>query len=262
MYERPQSRRRAEQALFERLRTGDASARDALAKRFLPLARKLAWTFVGSDDRDDLEQVAAMALVKAIDRFDPGKGFAFSTFATPTIVGELKRHLRDRMWSVRVPREVQELALRVERVSRELGGELGRSPTVAEIAARTGSTTERVLEAVQAATARHAISFDQSRDSDDDPGAVARYVAVEELGYAAVEDAELLDRLMRVLPPRERRILDMRFREDRVQSQIAEAVGMSQMHVSRVIRDAIEQLWLAATEAPMATGQLSGPSRS
>ena len=134
--EHSDSRRSEEQALFERLHAGDATARVALVNRFLPLARRLAWGMRGCEDLDDLEQVAAMGLVKAIDRFNLARGFAFSTFAVPTIQGELKRHYRDRVWSVGVPRTVRERCVRVERVSSALSGELGRPPTVAEIADR------------------------------------------------------------------------------------------------------------------------------
>ncbi len=248
MYERSDSRRSEEHALFDRLLAGDAAARVALVKRFLPLARQLAWSMRGGEDLDDLEQVAAIGLVKAIDRFDPARGFAFSTFAVPTIQGELKRHYRDRGWAVRVPRPVRELAVRVERISSTLSGELGRSPTVAEIAARADCTSERVLESLAALTSRHALSLDHPCNAADEPHAIGREVAAEDPGYAEVEDADRLDTLMNVLPARDRLILELRFREDRRQSQIAEVVGVSQMQVSRLIRRAIEHLRLVAAE--------------
>ena len=236
--------------LFERLHAGDQSARVALVKRFLPLARQLAWSMRGGEDLDDLEQVAAIGLVKAIDRFNPERGFAFSTFAVPTMQGELKRYFRDRGWPVRVPRPVRELGVRVERVSTTLSGELGRSPSVAEIAERADCTSERVLEALVGLTSRQAVSLDQPpSDQRDVP---RREVAAEDPGYADVEEADLIDTLMDVLPARDRLILDLRFREDRLQSQIAEVVGLSQMEVSRLIRRAIERLRLAAAELPEA----------
>ena len=241
--------RHEEHALFERLHAGDGSARVALVKRFLPLARQLAWSMRGGEDLDDLQQVAAVGLVKAIDRFDSSRGFAFATFATPTIEGELKRHYRDRGWSVRVPRTVRELGARVERVTSVLSSELARSPTVAEIAERAECSSERVLEALLALTSRHAVSLDHPNNGAHESEAILE-VAADEPGYAEVEDAELLDRLMRVLPERDRLILELRFREDRVQSQIAEHLGVSQMQVSRMIRRAIEKLRLAAAEPP------------
>jgi len=241
MYERSECRRREERVLFDRLLRADPSARSALVVRFLPMARKLAWGFRASDDVEDLEQVAAIGLVKAIDRFDPGRGLAFSTYAMPTILGELRHHFRSRGWSVRVPRSVQELAVRVERVSGELVAELGRSPTVAEVAERADCTNERVCEALVAAAARHTVSLDQPSGS---PG---HEVAVEERGYAEVESAETLAALTREMHPRDRRVLEMRFHEDHPQSQIAEVMGMSQAHVSRVIQGAIEQLQLTAS---------------
>jgi RNA polymerase sigma-B factor len=216
-----------------------------LFERYLPLARKLAGRYRNVEDIDELEQVAAIGLMKAVDRFDPERGIAFSSFAFPTILGELKRHLRDRTWSVRVPRALQELAVRVERISTELASELGRAPTVAEIAERTGSTVESVLEALQTATARRAVSLDQSRDAED-PDACGLDVAVEETGFAAVEDAVVLDELMAVLSDRERAILRLRFIEDLTQVEIAERVGLSQMHISRMIRSAVVRLQAAA----------------
>ena len=243
VYERPDSRKREERALFDRLvQTGDDAARAALVERFLPLARSLARGYRGGEDIDDLEQVAAIGLMKAVDRFEPERGLAFTTYAMPTIVGELRRHYRDRTWSVRVPRAVYELAVRVERVGGELVGELGRSPTVAELAQRAGATCERVVEALEATGARHALSLDQPPEQVDGPRARGREVAVEEPGYAAVDDSVVLEQLMRVLAPRDRVILELRFHEDRLQAQIAEVMGISQMQVSRVIRSAIERL--------------------
>ena len=228
--------------MIERLRDGDESARDALVERYLPLARKLARGYRGRDDADDLEQVAAIGLLKAIDRFDPNRGLAFATFAFPTILGELKRHFRDRGWLVRVPRSVQELVVRIERVTTELSAGLGRAPTVAELAERADASTEAVLEALQASTARHPDSLDQSREDDERPRAISQQVAVNEPGFARVDDAEQLGGLLRVLAPRERMIVELRFREDLLQSQIATRVGLSQMQISRSLRHSVELL--------------------
>jgi RNA polymerase sigma-B factor len=246
----PVEPRREERALFDRLaRDHDTATRDVLVDRFLPLARQLARRYRGVEDIDDLEQVAAIGLMKAIDRFEADRGLAFSTFAFPTILGELKRHLRDRSWSVHVPRAVQELAMRVERLTGEMASELGRSATVAELAERSGTNIERVVEALQAVTARRALSLDLPTPLADDPDS-GRDVAVEESGFTEAEDAATLEELLRRLPQRDRVILALRFREDRYQWQIAEQTGVSQVQVSRVIRRAIEQLQSIAETRP------------
>ena len=195
---------------------------------------------------EDLEQVAAIGLVKAIGRFDPDRGLAFSTFAFPTIMGELRHHLRDHGWSVRVPRDLQELYVRVERATGDLATELGRAPTAAELADRVGSSVEQVLETRQATTARRADSLDQPRNGTEDPDAAGIEVAIDEVGFAAAEDAAVLDDLLKVLSERERLVLQLRFGEDLTQSQIGEIAGVSQMQVSRLVRRAIAQLQDAA----------------
>jgi RNA polymerase sigma-B factor len=249
------SRREREHLLFERFaRDRDTPTRDALIERYLPLARKLASSFRHFGDSDDLEQVAAVGLMKAVDRFQSERGLAFSTYAMPTILGELKRHFRDQGWSVRVPRAVKELAGRVERVSVELVGELGRSPTVDELAAAANSTSERVLEALEATAGRRASSLDGPSAPAGQPEVTRREVPVEDTGFAEVEDRVMLEGLMRVLHPRDRLIVELRFHEDRLQRQIAETVGVSQMHVSRVIRASLRQLALAAS-APSADAE-------
>jgi RNA polymerase sigma-B factor len=242
------TRDRDEGALFDRLRDGDPIARAALVERFLPLSRMLARRYRAGDETDDLEQVAAIGLLKAIDRFEPERGLAFSTFAFPTIVGELKRHFRDRCWSVRVPRSMQELAARVEHVSHDLHGKLGRAPTVAELADGADTNVEQVLEALQVGGARWASSLDEPRREGEEDDALGREVAVEEPGFAAVDDSVIVDDLLRRLDPRDRLIVELRFREDLIQSQIGARLGISQMQVSRIIRRAIDQLRLAAGE--------------
>ena len=230
--------------LFERYhRERDAGDREALVERFLPLARHLARRYAnGGADRDDLEQVASIGLLKAIDRFDPERGLAFTTFAVPTILGELKRHFRDFGWSVRVPRELKELAARVEDAVEELNGELGRTPTTEQIAQRCGVTVERVLEARATATAHRADSLDRPAYEDDDDAGSGPLLGCEDPSFEQVERAADVDRLLARLPEREERILRLRFQEDLVQREIAARVGLSQMQVSRTIAQAIDTL--------------------
>lgn len=235
-----------ERALFQRLaREGTPAARDAIVTRFMPLARQLARRYGRGAELEDLEQVAALALLKAIGRFDPERGLAFSSFAFPTIVGELKRYLRDHAWSVRVPRALQELHLRAERATRELTAELGRAPTPAELAERVDSTVELVLEARQVTTARHAVSLDQRLESDDEGGLVPD-VAVEDDGFKTAENSAFLGGLAETLTERERLILRLRFERDLTQTEIGEIVGLSQMQVSRVLRNALARMHAAA----------------
>jgi RNA polymerase sigma-B factor len=230
--------------LLERYhRGGDPAARDALVERFLPLARGLARRYQsGGEPLEDLEQVASLALLKAVDRFDPSRPTAFSSFAVPTILGELKRHFRDRGWSVRVPRDLQETAVRVERVTHDMTRDLARAPTPSEIASDLGLTTERVLEAREAASAYRAISLDRPHDDAEEPEQVSDSIGVEDPGFDLAEDAATVERLMAVLGEREREVLRLRFVEDLTQSEIGRRIGVSQMHVSRLIRHSIAQL--------------------
>jgi RNA polymerase sigma-B factor len=231
-------------------RGGDPAAREALVERFLPLARQLARRYQrGGEALDDLVQVASLGLLKAIDRFDPARETAFSSFAVPTILGELKRHFRDKGWSVRVPRDLQELAVRVDRVGEELSRELGRAPSPAEIGTRVNATAEQVLEAREAAGAYRAVSLDRPRDDDEDGEGVADSVGIEDPGFGLAEDAATVERLMRVLSDREREVLRLRFAEDLTQSEIGQRVGVSQMHVSRLIRQSVARLREAAEDS-------------
>jgi RNA polymerase sigma-B factor len=225
-------------------REGDPAAREQLVTRFLPLARQLARRYQrGGEQLDDLVQVASLGLLKAIDRFDPARETAFSSFAVPTILGELKRHFRDKGWSVRVPRDLQELAVKVDRVGDEMSRELGRAPTPAELAERTGTTLEQVLEAREASAAYRAVSLDRPRSEDDEDGdSFADGFGADDPGYGLAEDAATVERLMRVLSDREREVLRLRFEEDLTQSEIGQRVGVSQMHVSRLIRQSISRL--------------------
>jgi RNA polymerase sigma-B factor len=244
------ARARADRALLQRAHRGDRQARSELVQRFLPLARQLARRYQrAGEPLDDLNQVASLGLLKAIDRFDPSRETAFSSFAVPTILGELKRHFRDRGWSVRVPRDLQELAVRLEPVGEELSRELGRAATPAEIAERTGATLEQVLEAREAAAAYRAVSLDRPReDGDEDSDGLAASFGIEDPGFGNAEDSATIERLMRVLNEREREILRLRFAEDLTQAEIGARVGVSQMHVSRIIRQAINRLRDAAEQ--------------
>ena len=225
-------------------RDGDPAAREQLVERFLPLARQLARRYQrGGEQLDDLVQVASLGLLKAIDRFDPARETAFSSFAVPTILGELKRHFRDKGWSVRVPRDLQEMAVRVERIADEMSREVGRAPTPGEIAERTGASLEQVLEAREASAAYRAVSLDRPRSDDDEDGdSYADAVGAEDPGFRLAEDAATVDRLMRVLSEREREVLRLRFEEDLTQSEIGQRVGVSQMHVSRLIRQSLDEM--------------------
>jgi RNA polymerase sigma-B factor len=233
-----------ERRLFARYRSrGDLAARDALVERFLPLAGRLAQRYHrGAEPLDDLVQVASVGLLKAIDRFDPERGTAFSSFAVPTIAGELKRYFRDKGWALKVPRDLQELAQRVNRTTDRLVHERGSTPTVAEIADDLGITSEQVLEAREAATAYRAESLDHPLGDDRDATAVVDTLGADEPGYRQAEHSATLEAMMWVLSDREREVLRLRFTEDLTQSEIGRRVGLSQMHVSRLLRQAVTRL--------------------
>src|SRR4051794_17843112 len=243
-----EARTRADRVLLERAHRGDQQAREQLVQRFLPLARQLARRYHrGGEALDDLIQVASLGLLKAIDRFDPSRTTAFSSFAVPTILGELKRHFRDKGWSVRVPRDLQELAVKLDPTSEQLLRELGHPPTLAEIAERLDTTIELVLEAREAAAAYRAVSLDRPRDEDDDDP-LGQSVGVDDPGFGVAEDAATVEQLMRVLSDREREVLRLRFVDDLTQAEIGARVGVSQMHVSRILRQAIARRREAAEE--------------
>jgi RNA polymerase sigma-B factor len=247
----PTSTDRAEERwLFARYqRHGDRAAQEALVNRFLPLARQLARRYAnGIEPLDDLVQVASLGLLKAIDRFDPTRSTAFSSFAVPTILGELKRHFRDKGWWVRVPRDLQELAIRVDRVSVDLEGELGRPPTPDEVARHIGVGVEQVLDARAAAAGHRAISLDRPRDDADTGENLVDVIGADDPGYLLADATVTVERLMTVLSERDREVLRLRFAEDLTQSEIGARVGLSQMHVSRLIRHAVAQLREAAEQ--------------
>jgi RNA polymerase sigma-B factor len=218
----------------------DGAARAELAERMLPLARSLARRYAGKGEPlEDLEQVASLGLLKAIDRFDVSRDVRFATFAVPTIAGELKRHFRDRGWMLRVPREIQELSARVTRSREALTRELGRSPTVDELAHALGAGVEQVLEALRAADAYRLMSLDEPLA--DGTGALEA-IGGDDAGYELAEHRVLLSRGLDGLGPREREIVRLRYYEGLTQREIARAVGVSQMHVSRLIRRSIDSM--------------------
>lgn len=218
---------------------------EELVERFMPLARRLAARYAGgAEPFDDLVQVASVGLVKAIDRFDPERGTAFSTFAVPTILGELKRHFRDRGWSVHVPRDVQERILKVERAMAELPAKLGHTPTVQEIGQRIEASDEEVLEAMHASQGHHAVSLDatSTMGDGDEPGPLRDRIGAEDLSFDTVEYGEAIGPVLQEISERDRMVLHLRFVEDMTQSEIADQVGVSQMHVSRILRATVEKL--------------------
>jgi RNA polymerase sigma-B factor len=231
--------------LDRRLRwRGDARARAQLAERYLPLARALALRYRHSHEPiDDLVQVASVGLVKAIDRWDPDRGTAFATFAVPTILGEVRRYFRDCTWTVKPPRATQELSLRVRQRREHLWGVLGREPTVDELAAALEENPERVIEALQAGEAQHPNRLDAPIEDENNEGAthLDRLGALD-AGFAAVDERLLVDDLVETLDRRAQAVLRMRFELDLRQREIADHVGVSQMHVSRILRDALDTL--------------------
>jgi RNA polymerase sigma-B factor len=230
--------------LFERSAGGDAGAREELVTRFLPMARRLAMRYRRrGESADDLVQVASMGLVKAVERFDHRRGSPFPSYAVPTINGELKRYLRDTSWAAHVPQRMRERVFEVERASERLRRTLGRSPTTAEVAEHLGVEATDVLEAGEAATAYAATSLDApARGGGADDGSPADRVGAEEARYELVEYGAMLGPAIRALPARQRVILHLRFEEDMTQSEIAEVMGISQMHVSRMLRQTLGRL--------------------
>jgi RNA polymerase sigma-B factor len=238
-------RQRDDQRLVHRHREGDSRARDEMVERYMPLARSLALRYRrASEPLEDLMQVAAMGLLKAVDRWDPDRGLAFSSYAVPTILGEIRRYFRDVTWDVRPARDLQELCLSVEDARERLWGALGRSPTVADLAERLGRSPEEIVDALQASEGRTLRSLDAPMLEDDGASAsVGEMVGEADVGYDRVEAQLTVERLTAVLDPRAREILRLRFQEDMLQSEVAERVGCSQMHVSRIIRASLDRLY-------------------
>jgi RNA polymerase sigma-B factor len=222
----------------------DIRARDELIARFLPLARKLARRYVSaSEPYDDLVQVASLGLVKAVERFDPDRGFAFTSFAVPTIVGELKRYFRDTAWALHVDRGAQERARKIAEAQEEVAAHTGRPATIHELAQYVEMTEEEVLDGLQTADAYDAISLDAPMASDDaDMSSRLEIIGSEDERLELVDTQATIFAAAKHLPAREREILYLRFGEDLTQSQIAERVGVSQMQVSRLLRRSLQRL--------------------
>jgi RNA polymerase sigma-B factor len=223
---------------------GDLSAREQLIERYMSLVRSLARRYAYRGEQlEDLVQIGAIGLIKAIDRFDVDRGVELTTYATPNIIGEIKRHFRDKGWSVRVPRGLQELNIQLSRLLEELTVQLSRSPTIADLAKAAGVTDEEVLEALESGRAYSSLSLSVGASQDEegelDP---LETLGTEEPRYALTEDLAVLAPGFRVLDARERQILHLRFFEGLTQSQIAQQVGISQMHVSRLIRRSLDKI--------------------
>jgi len=230
----------------------DRQARDELIERFLPLARKLAQRYSASrEPYDDLVQVASLGLVKAVERFDPGRGFAFSSFAVPTIMGELKRHFRDTSWALHVDRAAQERSRKIGDARRHLQARGGRSPTVADLAEFLGCSEEEVLDGLQVAEAYDTISLDAPRASaDEDAERRLDTLGDDDERIGRIDAGATVFAAAAHLSERDRRILYLRFGEDLTQAEIAEQIGISQMQVSRLLRRAVRRLQEMTAESP------------
>jgi RNA polymerase sigma-B factor len=240
----------SESTLLDRWRRrGDEAARAELVSRFMPLVRSLARRYAyTSEPLDDLVQVGSVGLLRAIARYDPHVGSSFRAYAVPTIVGELRRHFRDTAWSIHLPRSLQERTREVQVAVNQLSVTLGRSPTIAEIADRIGASHEQVIEAMEARLAYRVESLDAPADLDDDRDQWRRAGAVD-LGYETAEQAAVLSRALDALPERERTLVRLRFEEDLSQSEIGRKLGISQMHVSRLLRRALARMQAITAEA-------------
>ena len=223
---------------------GDEEARDQLIVSHLNLVRFLASKFKNrGEPLDDLVQVGTIGLIKAIDRFDPARGLEFTTFATPTIMGEIKRHFRDKGWSVRVPRRLQELSAKVNQTTDDLTRELQRPPSVAEVAERLGASVDEVLEAMESSTAYSAVPLEGTgNDADDDAPSVLDHYASEDGELAALDDRMVIEDAIKSFAPREQEAVRMRFEQGLTQVEIAEKMGISQVQVSRLLRKVLKQI--------------------
>jgi RNA polymerase sigma-B factor len=226
--------------LLEAYRAGDATARDQIVERYMPLVRSVASRYAGrGEPLEDLVQVGAIGLVLAIDRFDLERGTQFTTYAVPTIVGEIQRHFRDRAWAVHVPRRMKELSLRLTRTIEMLTADLGRAPTIAELAETTGIDEDDVVEGLETYHAYSTRSFSQPIGPGADEETMEDVLGELEQGYEEVEHGVLVEAGLTALDARARTIVEMRFFEGLTQSEIAARIGISQMHVSRLLRRAL-----------------------
>jgi RNA polymerase sigma-B factor len=233
-----------EQLLQLHCENRDLATRDQLVERFIPFARKLALRYVHtSEPIADLVQVACLGLLNAIERFEPDRGKKFTAYAAPTIVGELKRHFRDKGWSVHVPRELKERALAVSRQTERLSSELGRSPTVDELANALDCTVEQAIEAIDAAHNYHPVSLDVAVAQDEDDGCpLAETLGAEDDGFDLADERQTLVAAWHTLSPIEREVLGLRLLLGLTQREISERIGYSQMHVSRLLRKSLRRL--------------------
>ena len=253
--EAPTTRERS-MALFAELGADATSkarrvtCRDELVRLHLPLVDHCARRFANrGEPLDDLVQVGTIGLIKSVDRFDTDRGVEFSTYATPTIIGEIKRYFRDKGWAIRVPRRLQELRMSISSVTSDLSQQLGRSPTPREIAERIGVTVEDVMEGLESANAYSTLSLDASDNNDDGNGSsMLDSLGIDDVALDHVEIRESIKPLIEQLPSREKRILMLRFFRGMTQSQIAAEIGVSQMHVSRLLNRTLEQLRLSLSE--------------
>lgn len=231
--------------LFRRFKEeGDMDAREKLVMSHLNLVRFIANKFKNRGEPiDDLIQVGYLGLLKAIDRFDPSRGLEFTTFATPTIMGEIKRHFRDKGWSVRVPRRLQELSAKVNQATDTLTSQLQRSPTIAEIADYLDATVDEVLEAMESSSAYSSVSLEapSGADDDDTPSVIDRY-ATEDSDLAFTDDRIIIEEALESFSPRERDVIEMRFLKGMTQIEIAEKLGISQVQVSRLLRRTLKKI--------------------
>jgi len=243
--------------------TKDPRLRERASVEYMPLARRLARRFHrGREPLEDLEQVAYLGLVKAVERYDPAYGARFSSFAIPTISGELRRHFRDTTWRLHLPRGVQEAALDVARATDELSGRLGRAPTIGELAEATGLEVEEVTEALHAREVQEVSSLDQPVGADDGgERTVAETVGNDDDRFDLVDHLATVAPLVEALPERERRVLFLRFARDMTQTEIAEQVGCSQMQVSRLLRRAIARLSQVSDEPQPMPGERGADGR-
>ena len=241
----PAAAQAAEHELLTRYHeAGDLAARRELVERFLPFARDLAHRYSYTDEPlDDLVQVACLGLLKAIDRYEPSRGTRFTSYAAPTILGELKRHFRDKGWALRVPRDLQERVLKAVREGETLAKRLGRSPTVREVATAVGCSSEELLEAYDAASSYDTASLDAPATRADAEGAaLVEMLGSEDGGFEAVAEGQALAAAWGDLPRQEQRVLELRFLHDMTQREIGDVIGFSQMHVSRLLRRGLSQL--------------------
>ena len=246
---RVEETRRRSADLFSQLQAEDASAaeraqaRDLLVRLHLPLVEHCARRFRNRGEPfEDLVQVGTIGLIKSVDRFDSDRGVEFSTYATPTIIGEIKRYFRDKGWAIRVPRRLQELRMQIATATGDLSQSLGRSPTARELAERIGCSVEEIVEGIESSNAYSTLSLDATDDSDDGAASMLDALGVDDENLAQVEVRESLKPLLDRLAPREKKILLLRFFKNMTQSQIADEIGVSQMHVSRLLNRTLEQL--------------------